>query len=190
MSYSTDGDIRTLILRCRERDDAAFSKLVESYAPMMNNVISSFAETSVSTDELFSEACVALHSAVLHYDLEQSDVTFGLYARICVYNRTLDSIRRADRGEVVSDYEVENVADTTDINSGLVQRETVEMMLEYARSSLSEYEYRVLLMHIQGYKTAAIASALSRTPKSVDNAKFRIFRRMRDAFADITGDPS
>jgi DNA-directed RNA polymerase specialized sigma24 family protein len=154
---------------------------------MMNSVISAFSEASVSTDELFCEACVALHSAILHYDLGQCEVTFGLYARICVYNRTLDAARRAARAEVVSDYEVEDVADTTDINSGLVQRETVEMMLEYARSSLSDYEYRVLLMHIQGYKTAAIAAALSRTPKSVDNAKFRIFRRMRDAFADITG---
>ena len=38
-------------------------------------------------DEAFSEACVALHSALGTYDISQNKVTFGLYARTCVYHR-------------------------------------------------------------------------------------------------------
>jgi RNA polymerase sporulation-specific sigma factor len=188
MANSKDTDISALLLACRDRDDDSFAELVRLYTPMMHSVIGGFGETAVSADELFAEACVALHSAVMRYDIEQNDVTFGLYARICVHNRLLDALRKAKKRETVSEYDVEDIADSTDINSGLVLRETVETMLSYAESALSEYEYRVLVLHIQGYKTAAIAKALSRTPKSVDNAKFRIFRRMRETFADITGD--
>ena len=188
MANSTETDINALVVGCRKRDDDSFAELVRLYTPMMRSVISGFGETPVTYDELFAEACVALHSAAMRYDIGQSEVTFGLYSRICVHNRVLDVLRKAQRQEPVLDYDVEEIADSTDINSGLVLRETVESMLAFAESSLSEYEYRVLVMHIQGYKTAAIAKALDRTPKSVDNAKFRIFRRMRDAFSDVTGD--
>ena len=58
--------------------------------------------------------------------------------------------------------------------------------MQSAEKILSEYEYSVLMYHIRGYRTADIAKRLLRPAKSVDNAKARIFKRLRDAFGDIT----
>ena len=178
-------EISALITECRKCDDYAFDEIVRRYTPMMRKVISGFSSASLGFGELFSESCIALHSAVQSYDLEQSSVTFGLYARICVHHRLVDLVR-AESSHKLSPCDVEHVADGETIESGLVKRETVEILISTAKSLLSDYEYRVLMLHIQGYKTGAIAKMLSRTPKSVDNAKSRVFRRLRLALGNLS----
>ena len=187
MNRYQNTDIRDLILLCRQRDDSAFDELVRRYTPMIRKVVSAFEDTSCDFDELFAEGCVALHIAAGRYDLDQNEVTFGLYARICVRNRILDLIRRTDKGNTDPEVDVEQMSD--DVNTpeqDLVDREIFDRLRLSARALLSDYEYRVLLLHIQGYKTAAIASMLGKSSKSVDNAKSRMFRRLRGEIGDIS----
>ncbi len=179
-------DINDLILLCRKRDDDAFDELVRRYTPMIRKVVSGFATSAYDADELFAEGCVALHIAAQRYDLLQDEVTFGLYARICVRNRILDMLRRAENEQSLSDVDVEQVTDEDSVEERLVDRETFDRLLASAKGVLSDYEYRVLLLHIQGYKTAQIAAMLSRSAKSVDNAKSRLFRRLREEIGDIS----
>ena len=179
-------EVRELIIRSRERDDLAFAELVSRYTPMMNKLISGLSDPTVDRDELFAEACVGLHAATLKYDLTQNAVTFGLFAGICIKHRLLDLLRSANSRPVTVDTEIEEITDGDTLDNRLVERETVERLMSIASAVLSDYEYRVLLLYMQGYKTGAIASALSRTPKSVDNAKWRIFKRLREAAADIS----
>ncbi len=178
--------LEQLLVACRERDDLAFSELVERYTPMIRGVISGFSSGQDSFDELFAEGCVALHSAAMNFDIRQTQVTFGLYARICVYNRMVDFIRFEKKSEEVVDYDVDTVADDgTSIEAGILGRETVEQLLKKARALLSDYEYSVLMYHIQGYKTSQIARCLGRDSKSIDNAKWRIFKRLRAEVGSI-----
>ncbi|MBQ8320839.1 MAG: sigma-70 family RNA polymerase sigma factor [Clostridia bacterium] len=175
-------DIVRLISECRERSDVAFAELVRRYTPLIRKVISGFKLDCVDDDELFSEACVALHQAVMSYDVSQSDVTFGLYARVCIHRRMIDLQRRRRSRPDVLDLNEDVTEGGSSPEATLVARERFESIITNARSVLSDYEYSVLILHIQGYQTAAIAKQLSRTPKSVDNAKARLFRRLREAF--------
>ena len=95
-------------------------------------------------------------------------------------------MRSAEASPNVSDCDVEQISDEESVESGLVKRETIDNLLSSAKNLLSDYEYRVLILHIQGYKTAAIAAMLSRSAKSVDNAKSRLFRRLRAELGDIS----
>ena len=180
-------ELLQLISLCREHDDYAFAELVRRYIPMMKSVISRFSDVPFDFDELFSEACVALHSAVIKYDTKQTDVTFGLYARICVNHRLVDIVRRYDTAPDISDIDIDELSlesSYESIESGIADKETVEILMQSARKLLSEYEYQVLILHMQGYKTSAIAKHLGRTPKSVDNAKSRLFHRLRNSFGE------
>lgn len=185
MNLYEDADIGALIVECRSHNNEAFDELVRRYTPMMRKVISCF-DSQYDFDEMFCEACVALHNAAIRYDVGQSEVTFGLYARICVRNRILDLLRSADVSHDVAECDIEQLADDESVESGLVKRETVDNLLSSAKNLLSDYEYRVLILHIQGYKTAAIAKMLSRSAKSVDNAKSRLFRRLRAELGNIS----
>ena len=186
MNMYEDAEIRRLIILCRERDDEAFDELVRRYTPLMRKIITGIGPSTYEYGELFSEACVALHSAAQRYDLGQSEVTFGLFARICIRNRILDLLRLSDNDHTVSELDVEQMTEDDSLDNRLADREIFDNLLVSAKDLLSDYEYRVLLLYIQGYKTAAIADMLDRSAKSVDNAKARLFKRLRAEIGDIS----
>ena len=178
-------DLRELILKCRERDDSAFSELLSRYTPMIKKVISDYGVATLDYGELYSEGCVALHLAAASFDLSQTEVTFGLYARICVKRRILDLLRRSSEGVGIVDIDTTDVSSEIEPERAVLERETVDILMRSAASLLSDYEYKVFLLHIQGYKTASIAKMLGHSAKSVDNAKFRLFKRLREALGGV-----
>lgn len=188
VNYS-DMSISDLIVASRERDDSAFSELVTRYTPMVNKVISGFSDSAFRYDEAFSEACVALHRAVLSYDLSRSCViTFGLYARICVYRRLCDLSDKDAREVDIVDLDVDLIPQSGNVEQRLVGRERMREYLTKARGVLSEYEYDVFILYIDGYSTEEISEKLGKDTKSVENAKSRMLKRLRkdcDIFSDV-----
>ncbi len=174
-------DINELLSMAKSHDDAAFSEIAERYMPMIRKVALGFLPAAVSTDELINEALVALHRAVASYKTEQVDVSFGLYARICVYNKLLDVSSSEKSHEFIkSDIDIENVAVNSGIQSKLERQETVDMLKASAARVLSDYENRVFSLCLAGYKTAEISKILGKSAKSVDNAKARMLKTLRE----------
>jgi len=180
--------VEELIFKIREHDDAAFEELVKRYVPMINKVISLFSSAFVTYDEAFAEACVALHKASLSYRLDSGEVTFGLYARICVKHRLSDLYSACEAKNLAGDVEVERIVAGSNVESMLLLKERVQSFISIAREILSDYEYRVFMLYIQGYDTAAMCELLSKDKKSVENAKARMLKNLRSSsekFADI-----
>ena len=190
MAFYDDCEIKELLLLVRQRDDRAFEELVARFSPMINKVISSFLCSSISYEEAFSEACVVLHRAALSFDIDQREVTFGLYSRICVYRRMMDVLSRVKRDErhLENGVDLDCFARENTIELNLVGRERMNEYLAKARSILSEYEYNVFLHYIEGEATSVIAERLGKTVKSVENAKSRMLKNLRnesDIFSDV-----
>lgn len=182
MNSYADLDLNELILLVRDKSDAAFSELLFRYGPLINSISSGFITSSFSFDEAFSDACVALHKAAMSYDLMQTEVTFGLYARICIYRRLCDTVARFQRNEKavrIEEVDVDRLSDGTNIESRIVGRERMQEYLSRVRSILSDYEYQVFLLYIEGESTASIAKKMGKTSKSVDNAKARMLKHLR-----------
>ena len=170
-------ELKGLILRCKANDDDAFSQLVSLYTPMINSTVS---KLSLEGDVYFSEACIALYKAVVSYDVEQVDVTFGLYASICVKRRLIDVARKDERyTKSLSDFDVENIAVSDGIVSRLLKIEESEIVRAQARELLSDYEYSVFRLWFFGLSGADIAQRLMVDLKSVENAKARIIKKLR-----------
>ena len=186
MNTYSNTDTDELLALCRQHNDEAFDELICRYTPMIRKVISRFDGCGAEYSELFSEACVAMHIAAVRFDLEQTEVTFGLFARICVRNRIVDFLRSLENEKNIVDYDIDMMPEGKSVEHSILVREEFEFILGSAKRILSDYEYNVLLLHIQGYKTAAIAKALGRTAKSVDNAKSRLFRRLRSELSSIS----
>ena len=180
MEKSSDFCTNDLICRSRLGDDDAFSELVSLYKPMLN---STAVRLGLSPEENFSEACIGLYRAALTYDLSQSDVTFGLYASVCVKRRLTDVVRReramADRILMDADVDVESIAVEDRSLSSLVEREERESFRLQAKEILSDYEYRVFGLWLAGLSVSDIANELSTDLKSVENAKGRVMKKLR-----------
>lgn len=182
-------EVAALIELVRGHDDSAFDEIVLRYTPMINKLVSGFLTHTFRYDEAFSEACVALHRAALSYDLSRSsDITFGLYAQICVYRKMCDVAAAERRGAEVVDVDVDTISTENNIEKRLVGREQISRFFDMARGILSEYEYRVFRLYIDGHSTQEIAAKLGKDLKSVENAKARMFRHLREEcreFSDI-----
>lgn len=189
MDSCAKSDINSLVLLVRVGDDGAFSEIVSLYTPMINKVISGFSDPSVSYDEAFSEACVALHRAAMSYDLSRTgEVTFGLYARICVYRRVCDLYEKSAREVPIADVDVYSIPGGVNIEQRLVGRERMREYMQKAKGLLSEYEFSVFKLYIEGYSTREIADKVQKSAKSVENAKSRMLKHLReesDIFSDI-----
>ena len=179
-------ELLNLIRTC---DNGAFSELVNRYTPMLSKIALSFVNQFVLYEEAFSEACVAMHRAALTYDINRSSqITFGLYSQICVQRRLCDLVSRECRGVELVDTDVERLYTKATVEERLIGRERMQQYLETARMLLSEYEYSIFLSYINGENTAAISKKLSKSVKSVENAKSRMLKKLREGsnmFSDL-----
>jgi len=181
MDSSNQIDTPLTVLRARE-DDEAFSVLLDLYTPMINKLISGFEGSLFSYDEAFAEACVAFHRAVGSYDVSRSEqITFGLYSRICVYRRLCDFVSKRSKEAEVAFVDPDQYSQDEDFEEKLLTRERISSYLKIVREILSKYEYSVFSLYVDGYSTREIARALSKDEKSVENAKARAFKRLRNA---------
>ena len=169
-----------LITSAKDGDESAFEVLLNSYRPMIDSLIRHF---SLDERDVFSEACMSFYRAVSSYEIGQSAVTFGLYAKICVERCLIDVSRRngnAVAAHVDSDVDVDKIAVSDGIQSMLEHREQTAHFLSIAKSTLSELEFGVYRYWMLGYKTSEIASVLGITAKAVDNAKNRMWKKLRE----------
>ena len=169
-------ELVSLILAVRAGDSSAFDAIVAAYRPLLQSLSNLYP----SPDEYYSEACIALYKAVKSYNVGQDGVTFGLYATI-VIRRHLRSYHNKNESEKshISDEDVEAIAVGDGIINRLFREEEYEEFCRRMQEILSDLEYRVLWLWLEGLKTADIARVLSIDAKSVDNAKARIQKKIR-----------
>ncbi|MBO5945541.1 MAG: sigma-70 family RNA polymerase sigma factor [Clostridia bacterium] len=174
-------EVSSLILLTRAGDNYAFAELVRRYTPVINSVVSGFNLLGTRAAEARSEAYVALYNAARSYDLTKAGVTFGLYAKICIQRRVNDFVGMQSREDgVLDDVDVSTLCSSCRIENDLVARENVHRIYSIARTILSDYEYQIFRYYLAGYTTRQTAEALGKSAKSVDNAKNRMMRHLKE----------
>jgi RNA polymerase sporulation-specific sigma factor len=171
-------ELTELIEAARKGDDVAFTALVNAYKPMINGLIRAY---GLDERDVFTDACLRLRAAVERYDPSRG-LTFGLYAKICVEKAMLDAVKVRDRDLahlVDGEVDVDGIAVPGGIQAMLEHRERSARFVAAARRVLSGLEFDVFHYWMLGYKTSEIASALGISAKAVDNAKNRMWTKLR-----------
>ena len=170
-------------IKSEENSDAAFLELFSRYKPLIRKRVAFYFNRLEDISEPMQEASIALHSAAVTYDSNKCDgVTFGLYADVCISNRLKSLIRKNARDFVRIEHfsEADKLSSGVDVESYVVARDVCERVMRSAEALLSDFEFEVFRMGFERYTTKDIAVALGKTSKSIDNAKFRISRRLRE----------
>lgn len=178
--------LNTLICRARQNDDEAFEELLKRYTPLIENMTSQFTarcEQSEDREDLRQEAILGFYKALTRYNTDQTEVQFGLYAKECIRNRLTSYLRRIKKYEQIRPLEDENSemiedAEQDPVNR-IVEQENYLELYNRVCSMLSDYENRVWWMYLSGRTAAEIASKLGKDEKSVQNAIYRIRRKLR-----------
>ena len=183
--------VESLILRARAGDQTAFEDLLKSYDVLFQNLMNRFQVSLDEKEDVYQELSLVFYNAVLSYDLERKEVTFGLYSKICMQNALITQLNRAKRkNDMVSQIEyvgedIEKLDDgVLDPSSETVSRETLENMYKKIDQALSPFESIVWQMYLAESGNKSIAKALGKSEKSIENAIFRIKRKLRDVFSE------
>ena len=180
-----------LLLAIRAGDQNAFAQLYERYLPLIERLVARFSSSFVCAEDVEDfrqEAALALYQAALAYRLEQHEVEFGLFAKICITNRMIDKLRVHDRyvkNEVYAEDGGEAADCGAQLNSAqdpaayLLDAEAVASINAKIDAHLSGYERRVFKLYLSGCSAREIAHVVMKDEKSVTNAIYRIRRKLK-----------
>ncbi len=169
-----------LISAAKQGDEAAFSELAEIYLPLINAMSERYHALSgggAEADDLRQEASVAFYHAILSFDCAQKNVTFGLYAKICIRNRLVSILRKikTEKKHKIGQNEPQSASDTRYEKLGKLSE-----VAELAEKLLTKLEKQIFYMYLEGMSYKDIALSLGKTEKSVDNALFRAKAKLRN----------
>ena len=172
----------------REGSQESFSLLLERYAPLIEGAVSRFVSDGISElsrEDLRQEAVLAFYSALVSYDLNISEVEFGLYAKVCICNRLVSQMRILKRhlSRQIISYDAEKLLERLvsyeDPAARIVELESERSLLRLINDNLSAYERRVFRMYVSGMSASDMAAKLDASEKSVNNAVYRIRKKLK-----------
>ncbi len=179
-------DLNSLIIKVRDGDQMAFLTLLERYEPLLHSQVAKFANDDTARahyEDLLQEATLVFYNAILNYDETQSDVEFGLYARICIYNALVSQMRIINKRKAEELTEPDSRAFCDDIAEdpaeNLVEAENIREIYSVIKKNLSDYEYEIWRSYMLGKTARQIGEAISRDERSVSNAVYRIRKKLR-----------
>lgn len=103
MNRNPDGiaaaEVRGLIREAQAGSQVACSALRRQYDPLVQTMLNGFyssCRTAQERKDLAEEAEYAFLGALSSYDVGQTEVTFGLYARVCLRNGLVSAVRHIE----------------------------------------------------------------------------------------------
>ena len=174
----------SLITKAQGGDQEAFEALLDRYAPLIDSMVHSVNMDNFSLqdrEDLRQEALVAFFRALTHYDTAQSEVQFGLYAKLCIRNALYSHLRRwKDQRNTVLLADEASLEDVDcDPASRMVEEEKYLELSRVIHEALSQYENTIWWLYLSGRTAVEIATALKKDEKSVQNAIYRIRKKLR-----------
>ena len=178
-----------LITQAKQGDADAFDILLTQYGPLIEHRIQTARARRpdlLPEDEkdLRQEAHLAFYRALLSYNAEQQNVSFGLYAKICIENALISALRKLAPIADLLDYEtmISLPADREeDPSLRLREQEDYEALSRRIARILSPFENRIWQRYIAGMTAPDIARQLKKDTRSIHNVIYRIRNKLRNA---------
>jgi len=178
--------LSALLRTAKNGDQQAFEDLLDLYAPLIDSMARQFVNTSsmaFDREDLRQEAVLCFFHALMHFDEQKTAMPFGAYAKLCIRNGLISYWRLHQKREQTvllddvmpggREEELGNPADS------LIERENFLSLYRLVCNELSDYENRIWWMYLAGRTAKEIAAQLEKDEKSVQNAIYRIRRKLR-----------
>lgn len=188
-----------LLALARQGDGSATDCLLEKYKPLVRKKARTLYLIGGENDDLIQEGMIALYKAIRTYD-ESYKNSFASYATLCIEHELYNVIKGANRQKniplntYVSLYSPLNTSEDTNSREILadtlqpaeltnpediiIDQENVTDIESTIKKRLSKLEQQVVTLYIDGNNYQQIATALGKTPKSIDNALQRIKKKL------------
>ena len=184
----TEKKINNLIIRAKNQDEQAIDELFSMFKSKVNAISREYFLIGADFDDLIQEGMIGLYKAINVYDPEKNH-NFGVFSSMCIHRQLQNAVKNANRkknsplnsyvpikyydGSTSSDEEnflhMVIVDDTSDIEQNILQEESNAIMLSKVKNVLTDIQFTVLKLFINGESYAKISENVNLSIKKVDN---------------------
>ncbi len=175
-----------LALLAQSGDKHAENALLERYSGLVRSKARGFFLVGGETEDLIQEGMIGLYFAVNSY---KEGAPFKNYASVCVTRRIIDAIKSSNRqkNSPLNDYvsisgEEDSLFYGGDIEEELIRTESTGEFFKKISKVLSDTEFRVTVLYLNGMSHLEIVEATGKNYKSVDNALSRAKSKLQKIY--------
>lgn len=179
-----------LVRLAQNGDKQAAEELLSRYAGIVRGCARGFFLLGGETEDLIQEGMVGLYRAVVDYRSDkEGGMSFKNFAYLCVSRRIIDAVKGSARKKNVplnnyvslfqSGWEIPVSSPEEEVIRGEDRREFLQTMSK----ALSDFEFRVTVMYMDGFSCAEICEATGKDGKSIDNAIQRSKKKLQRLFS-------
>ena len=159
---------------------------VEQILNGYKNLVRSFARRYILpdgyTEDLIQEGMIGLYNAIGDFD-ETKGMSFKNFACLCVKRKIADGVKRytAKKNTLLSTAVEFTGAEVSllDPEEELLSSEREDELLLLMGKILSDFEFRVFTLYIEGLSVGEICETVAKDGKSVDNAVQRSKKKLQ-----------
>jgi RNA polymerase sporulation-specific sigma factor len=176
-----------LVALAQSGDKRASDELLLRYMDVVRCCARGFFLVGGETEDLLQEGMIGLYHAIVDYKFEEGGSSFKNFAYLCVQRRIIDAVRSAackknqplNGGVTLEDSSV-NYPDYYLTPEDLLILSDERKELKHSMSRvLSDFEYKITSMYVDGMTCAEICEATGKSMKSVDNAIQRSKKKLQ-----------
>ncbi|MBQ7323379.1 MAG: sigma-70 family RNA polymerase sigma factor [Clostridia bacterium] len=177
----------TLVKLAQNGDRNAMDVLLKRHAGLVRSLVHGYFLYGGETEDLIQEGLMGLYNAI--GDFKEGNTSFKKFAETCISRRIIDAVKASTRKK------------NTPLNDGIAMEEGDEWadpalspeeelvfsddrreLRQTMSGVLSDFEFKVFTMYVDGMTCSEICEATGKPFKSVDNAVQRSKRKLQQVF--------
>lgn len=188
-------EINLMVLNAKNGDGSSMDYVLQYFKPKVMAICREYFLLGSDFDDTLQEGMIGLYKAIMGYNANKK-MAFSNFASLCIHHQIQNAVKVANskKNQPLNNYvsiNVEgciNLEDSPKImlqshDKGLeessLDKERLNLLYEKIRKELSDVQYEILIMYLNGYSYTEIANKHKLTKKNVDNNIQAIKRKLR-----------
>lgn len=176
-----------LVTLSQNGDKQATEILMLRHAGLVRGCARGFFLIGGETEDLIQEGMIGLYNAIGEYRQGEGNSNFKNFAYLCVSRRIIDAVKASARKKNSPLNTATSIVAEAEVLTGGLNPEDMLILQDDRREFrqkmsgvLSDFEFKVTTMYMDGMSCAEICEATGKSGKSVDNALQRSKRKLQE----------
>ena len=177
-----------LVTLAQKGDKQAMEELLIRHAGLVRGCARGFFLIGGETEDLIQEGMIGLYGAIGDYRQDETASSFKNFAYLCISRRIIDAVKTSARkkNSPLNDATLiglgaeKELSEYSNPEDWLILRDDRREFRQKMSGVLSDFEFKVATMYMDGMTCAEICEATGKTAKSVDNALQRSKKKLQE----------
>lgn len=196
--------ISNLIKKAKQHDNDAMEELLQMFKPKVIAISREYFLVGAEFDDLIQEGMIGLYKAISVYD-ESKNHNFSAFASLCIHRQIQNAVKNANRKKnnplnsyvPIKYYDGSNASDEdnvlrlviadedSDVEKIYIDKEINTIVISKVKNLLTEEQFKILEMFINGESYSHIAELTNLTSKKVDNTLQAIKKKLKTIKGEV-----